>query len=515
MKDTINKVLDVLRAKCHPHWAGHSNWPGIRNSLILSEAKAAGLPTGMVYKIFITDFTKTATRGHWALKRLTPEVIDKILTELEASGGKTSTPKAPRGPAPGASFTPLAPIDASRMQMSLPQPAADASGVKVTSVGSSEMSYVPAVNSTYVKWGDFDNVARIIASGRFFPLFISGMSGNGKTLMVEQACALTKREFIRVQITPETDEDDLIGGFRLIGGETVFAKGPVVIAAERGAVLLIDEIDRGSNKIMCLQGVLEGKPFLLKKTGEVIPPRPGFTVVATANTTGRGSEDGRYNAAQIIDDAFLERFVAAIEQPFAPIAVERNIVKRHMELYGVEDDDFADKLVAWSTTIRKTFESDGVEEVISTRRLCHIVSSYSIFQDRRTSIEMCISRFDSDTRQAFIELYAKLDADIDKAKAPIVPPPPPERIATIESIGGSPVSKNLTVLASTVATAMSVQKPRTNHDADALTTAAVNAIQNFGHMSAQEKFEKINDLVHQHKIIYHQDHNNTITTYED
>jgi MoxR-like ATPase len=453
MKEKINKVMDVLRAKCSPHFADHRNWPGIRNSVILAEAKAAGLPTGIVYKVFITEFTKTQTRGHWALKRLTTEVIDKLVEGLEAGEKRVSVP---RTPAPGASFTPVAPIDAARMNMSLPQPAPD-SGLKVSSVAPSEMSYVPAVNSTYVKWGDFDNVARIIASGRFFPLFISGMSGNGKTLMVEQACAQSGREFIRVQITPETDEDDLIGGFRLIGGETVFAKGPVVIAAERGAVLLIDEIDRGSNKIMCLQGVLEGKPFLLKKTGEVVSPGNGFTVVATANTTGRGSEDGRYNAAQIIDDAFLERFVAAIDQPFAPLNVERNIVKRHMELYGVDDDDFADKLVAWSSTIRKTFESEGVEEVISTRRLCHIVSSYSIFQDRRTSIEMCISRFDTETRAAFIELYAKLDADIDKAKVPLVPPPPPERIATIESIGGGAVSKN-----------------GDSHDEDALRMAILN-----------------------------------------
>ena len=288
----------------------------------------------------------------------------------------------------------------------------------VTSTVNSD-AYVPDVDATFIRWGEYDTVLKAIESNLFYPIYISGLSGNGKTMMVEQACAKLKREYIRVQISPETDEDDLIGGFRLINGETVFAKGPVLKAMERGCILLIDEIDRGSNKIMCLQGVLEGKPVLVKKTGQVVQPAPGFNVIATANTKGRGSDDGRFAAATIIDEAFLERFVATIEQPYAPQAVERKIVFKHMEKFGKLDEAFADKLVAWSTVIRKTFESEAIEEVISTRRLCHIVKTYSIFGDRARSIQLCIARFDTDTRNAFLDLYTKIDSSI----APAVPTP--------------------------------------------------------------------------------------------
>jgi len=271
--------------------------------------------------------------------------------------------------------------------------------------------YVPARESTYVPWGYFKDVEMIINSRQFYPTFITGLSGNGKTMMVEQACAKASREYVRVQITPETDEDDLIGGFRLINGETVFFKGPVVHAMEAGAVLLIDEIDRASNKLMCLQGVLEGKPVLLKKTGEVVKPAPGFNVIATANTKGKGSEDGRFTAATIIDDAFLERFTITMEQPFATLTTEKKIVVKHMEKFGTVDKEFADKLCIWAEVIRKTFEDDGVDEVVSTRRLCHIAQTFSIFNDRLKAIDLCISRFDSDTKAAFLDLYTKVDAD--------------------------------------------------------------------------------------------------------
>jgi MoxR-like ATPase len=287
-------------------------------------------------------------------------------------------------------------------------------------------AYVPEVDSTFIRWGEYDTVLKAIESNLFYPIYISGLSGNGKTMMVEQACAKLGREYIRVQISPETDEDDLIGGFRLINGETVFAKGPVLKAMERGCILLIDEIDRGSNKIMCLQGVLEGKPVLVKKTGQVIQPAAGFNVIATANTKGRGSDDGRFAAATIIDEAFLERFVATIEQPYASQNIERRIVIKHMEKFGKLDEDFADKLVAWSTVIRKTFESEAIEEVISTRRLCHIVKTYSIFGDRARSIQLCIARFDMDTRNAFLDLYTKIDPSIapaTPASAPVVATP--------------------------------------------------------------------------------------------
>jgi MoxR-like ATPase len=278
----------------------------------------------------------------------------------------------------------------------------------VTSVSSDEV-YVPSVDPTYIKWGEYSNITKIIKSNMFFPTYVSGLSGNGKTMMIEQACAKAKREYVRVQISPETDEDDLIGGFRLIDGETVFQKGPVVKAMERGCILLIDEIDRATNKIMCLQGVLEGNPILLKKTGEVVRPANGFNVIATANTKGRGSDDGRFTAASIIDDAFLERFVCVIDQPFPQPTIEKKIVSAHMSKFGVEDEEFTDKLIAWSNVIRKTFDADGVEEVISTRRLCHIVKTFSIFEDRMKSINMCISRFDEETRTAFLDLYTKID----------------------------------------------------------------------------------------------------------
>ncbi len=280
----------------------------------------------------------------------------------------------------------------------------------VASVSNDEI-FIPENDHTFVKWGEYKTIQKIIESRMFFPLYISGMSGNGKTMMVEQACAKLKREYIRVQISPETDEDDLIGGFRLINGETVFQKGPVVKAMERGCILLIDELDRGSNKIMCLQGVLEGKPILIKKVGEVVTPAQGFNVIATANTKGRGSDDGRYSAANIIDEAFIERFVATIDQPYPPYKVERNIISKHMEYFKVDDNEFVDKLVAWSSVIRKTYDAEGVDELISTRRLCHIVKAYSIFHDRLTAIGMCIARFETETREAFLDLYTKIDSN--------------------------------------------------------------------------------------------------------
>jgi len=280
----------------------------------------------------------------------------------------------------------------------------------VSSVSNDEI-YIPENDHTFVRWGEYKTIQRVIESRMFFPMYISGMSGNGKTMMVEQACAKLKREYIRVQISPETDEDDLIGGFRRINGETVFQKGPVVKAMERGCILLIDELDRGSNKIMCLQGVLEGKPILIKKVGEVVAPAQGFNVIATANTKGRGSDDGRYSAANIIDEAFIERFVATIDQPYPPFKVERNIIMKHMECFKVDDDEFVEKLVAWSSVIRKTYDAEGVDELISTRRLCHIVKAYSIFQDRLTAISMCIARFETETREAFLDLYTKIDSN--------------------------------------------------------------------------------------------------------
>ena len=289
---------------------------------------------------------------------------------------------------------------------------------QVQSTVNSEV-FIPQKEAEFVKWGYFSDVKKIIESRMFFPMFVAGLSGNGKTMMVEQACANAKREYVRVQITPETDEDDLIGGFRLLDGETVFAKGPVIKAMEAGAILLIDEIDRGSNKLMALQGVLEGKPVMIKKTGEMVYPASGFNVIATANTKGQGDEAGRFIAATIIDEAFLERFNVTLEQPYPKAAVEQKIVNNHMTKFGVSDNEFAENLVKWGQAIRSTFEDGGVDDIISTRRLCHIVQTFSIFNDKKKSIELCVNRFDADTRAAFVDLYEKIDAGMDEANTAV------------------------------------------------------------------------------------------------
>tara|TARA_B110000090_G_scaffold91835_1_gene104009 strand:+ start:155 stop:1318 length:1164 start_codon:yes stop_codon:yes gene_type:complete len=282
----------------------------------------------------------------------------------------------------------------------------------VESVSNDEV-FVPDYDDTFVPWGNFAEIVKVLKSGMFYPTFVSGLSGNGKTFQIEQACAKLNREYVRVQISPETDEDDLIGGFRLIKGETVFQKGPVIKAMEAGAVLMIDEIDRGTNKIMCLQGVLEGKPVLIKKTGEVIIPKDGFNIIATANTKGKGSEDGRYSGASVIDDAFLERFTITLEQTFPTMQTEEKIVMKHMQKFEAIDEEFAKLLVGWADAIRKTFYDEGIDEVISTRRLCHIVQTFSIFGKRDKAIALCVNRFDDDTRAAFIDLYEKVDATIN------------------------------------------------------------------------------------------------------
>lgn len=286
----------------------------------------------------------------------------------------------------------------------------EAAAMMVSSVVNDEKTYA-SLDPTFVPWGPYSDIVKIVKSEMFYPTYISGLSGNGKTFMVEQACAKLGKEFIRVQINPETDEDDLLGGFRLVNGETVFAKGPVLKAMENGAILLLDEIDRATNKIMCLQGILEGKPVLVKKTGEVVHPAKGFNVIATANTKGKGSDDGRFTAASIIDDAFLERFTISVDQSFPSLSIEKKIVLKHMEKFECADESFAQHLVTWADIIRKTFEDDGVDEVVSTRRLCHIVQTFSIFNNKQKAIDLCIARFDDDTREAFLDLYTKVDAE--------------------------------------------------------------------------------------------------------
>ena len=270
---------------------------------------------------------------------------------------------------------------------------------------------IPEKDDTFVKFGNFNDVKKIIQSRLFYPTFITGLSGNGKTFSVEQACSQLKRELIRVNITIETDEDDLIGGFRLVNGETAWHNGPVIEALERGAILLLDEIDLASNKILCLQSVLEGKGVFLKKIGRFVKPAPGFNVIATANTKGKGSDDGRFIGTNVLNEAFLERFPVTFEQSYPSPSVEQKILEGIALDLGVEDRDFCKRLVDWGDIIRKTFYDGGIEEIISTRRLVHIIRAYSIFQDKAKAIQVCVNRFDDETKQAFLELYDKVDAD--------------------------------------------------------------------------------------------------------
>jgi len=273
-------------------------------------------------------------------------------------------------------------------------------------------SYVPAKVGNYVKFGHYGDVKTIKKSGQFYPVFITGLSGNGKTMMIEQVHADLKKELFRVNITIETDEDDLIGHYALIDGKTVWQDGPVVMAMERGATLLLDEVDLASNKIMCLQPVLEGNPLLIKKEGRIVRPKAGFSVMATANTKGKGSEDGRFIGTNILNEAFLERFPITVEQEYPSVSVEKKIINKLMFSLGCLDEEFSGKLVDWADLIRKTFYDGGCDEIIATRRLVHIVHAFSIFKDRMKAIAMCVARFDDQTKETFMDLYSKLDEKV-------------------------------------------------------------------------------------------------------
>ena len=275
-----------------------------------------------------------------------------------------------------------------------------------------EQNLTPVKDDTFVKFGNFNDIKKIIKSNLFYPTFITGLSGNGKTLSVEQACAQLGRELIRVNITIETDEDDLIGGFRLIDGNTVWHNGPVIEALERGAILLLDELDLASNKILCLQSVLEGKGVFLKKIGRNVSPKAGFNICATANTKGKGSDDGRFIGTNVLNEAFLERFPITFEQEYPSTAIEQKILEGVSLDLGIEDRSFIKYLCDWADIIRKTFYDGGVDEVISTRRLVHIVRAYSIFDDKMKAIQVCLNRFDDETKQSFMELYDKVDGEV-------------------------------------------------------------------------------------------------------
>ena len=285
----------------------------------------------------------------------------------------------------------------------------------VATMNSVVQNLIPNKDATFVSFGNFSDIKKVIQSRLFYPAFITGLSGNGKTFGVEQSCAQLGRELIRVNITIETDEDDLIGGFRLVNGETVWHNGPVVEAMERGAILLLDEIDLASNKIMCLQSVLEGKGVFLKKIGKHIVPKAGFNVIATANTKGKGSDDGRFIGTNVLNEAFLERFPITFEQEYPTISVETKILTKVAESLNIpmigEHTDFIKHLCTWSEIIRKTFNDGGIDEVISTRRLVHIIKAYSIFGKKDKAIKVCLNRFDDETKTTFVELYDKIDAE--------------------------------------------------------------------------------------------------------
>ena len=302
---------------------------------------------------------------------------------------------------------------------SSPEPVQQETAVPATSMAlaaamtaGERTNLIPDVMGDFVAWGHSRHITQIISSGFFAPVFVTGLSGNGKTTMIEQACAKAKRECYRVNITQETDEDDLLGGFRLINGNTVFSYGPVVEAMRNGAVLLLDEIDLASSKIMCLQPVLEGKGVFVKKIGEWITPAPGFTVLATANTKGKGDVDGRFIGTNVLNEAFLDRFDWTMEQDYAPRATETRIIKKKMEKYGQVDEDFADYLTRWAEITRKAYTEGAIDEIITTRRLENICKAFAIFKDRKTSVALALARFDADTQQAFWSLYEKVDETI-------------------------------------------------------------------------------------------------------
>ena len=338
--------------------------------------------------LFGSELSAGDIRGYCASKNIAYPTITRRLDQFKTSRGRWNLE--------------VTPTVVGKMEQAYQSPAA---------LPAVEQNLIPDKDDTFVKFGNFNDIKKIIQSRIFYPAFITGLSGNGKTFCVEQVCAQLNRELIRVNITIETDEDDLIGGFRLVNGETVWHNGPVIEALERGAVLLLDEVDLASNKILCLQSILEGKGVFLKKIGRFVKPAAGFNVVATANTKGKGSDDGRFIGTNVLNEAFLERFPVTFEQSYPAPATEQKILEGVALDLGVEDRDFCKRLVDWADIIRKTFYDGGIEEIISTRRLVHIIRAFSIFQDKGKAIQVCVNRFDDETKQSFLELYDKVDAD--------------------------------------------------------------------------------------------------------
>ena len=355
-----------------------------------------------------TEFTAADVRGFCVMNDIAYQTVTKKLKEFNVGRGKWNLEVTTKA--------------VENIENSFSAPAVEPT---------IQQNLVPETDDTFVKFGPFTDLKKIIQSKLFYPTFITGLSGNGKTFGVEQACASLKRELIRVNITIEIDEDDLIGGFRLVDGATVWHNGPVIEALERGAILLLDEIDLASNKILCLQPILEGKGLFLKKIGRFVRPAVGFNVVATANTKGKGSDDGRFIGTNVLNEAFLERFAVTFNQPYPTEKVELQIVKNLFVHFGLADqkktinqskslDDFAENLVKWAAVVRKTFDDGGCDENITTRRLTHIVRAFSIFKNEKKAIELCLNRFDDVTKMAFVDLYSKISAgeDVDSSVDP-------------------------------------------------------------------------------------------------
>jgi hypothetical protein len=381
-------------------------------------------------------------RPNWLWNDTDPAVrigrgVYDITAAVLKSGGKA--PKASKAVAAKAPSAPkVAPAPVSRVPVSsAPIPTTDSvvaasSGLSVARSSRKgedselgEVSFVPEKMRGYVPFGHFADIRSIIKSKIFYPSFVTGLSGNGKTLTVEQVCAAEKRELIRVNVTIETDEDDLLGGFRLIDGHTVWQDGPVVVAMERGAVLLLDEVDLASNKIMCLQPILEGKSAYLKKINRIVHPTLGFNIVATANTKGKGSDDGRFIGTNVLNEAFLDRFAITLEQEYPPSKTENKILTNVLAEKNIEDKKFVECLVYWAEVVRKTFYEGALQEIITTRRLVDICRAYAIFgQNKEKAIDMCLARFDIETKTAFKDLYKKVDDSLN---------PPPAAVAPVET----------------------------------------------------------------------------------
>ena len=341
--------------------------------------------TDKLKSLYGTEFTAADIKAFVAMNDITYQTVTKKLQKYKVSKGKWN--------------------------LEVTQKVVDKIEKTFNAPSAEVRNLVPDQDDTFVKFGSFPDIKKIIQSKLFYPAFVTGLSGNGKTFSIEQACAQLKRELIRVNITIETDEDDLIGGFRLVNGETVWHNGPVIEALERGAILLLDEIDLASNKILCLQSILEGNGVFLKKIGRFVRPSRGFNIFATANTKGKGSDDGRFIGTNVLNEAFLERFPVTFEQEYPTVTNEIKLLRLHSASVGVYDDDFIKRLVDWADIIRKTFYDGGIEELISTRRLVHIIRAYSIFKNKAKAIQVCINRFDDETKQSFMELYDKVDAD--------------------------------------------------------------------------------------------------------